>query len=54
MAWVLILILAGSGSHGVSVTTTDFTDKASCEAAGRAAKELGSLLLSVRYTCVQR
>ena len=54
MAWILILVLSGAGSNGVSVTTQDFTDKASCEAAGRSAKDLDSLLLSVRYTCVQR
>ena len=52
MAWILILVLAGS--HGGSITTQDFADKASCEAAGRAAKDLYSMLISIRFTCVRR
>jgi len=50
-AWILILAL--TGSHGGSVTTQGFTDKESCEAAGRAALELDSFTTSIRYACVR-
>lgn len=50
-AWILILVL--NGSHGGSVTAQGFTDKESCEAAGRAALELDSLMTTIRYACVR-
>jgi hypothetical protein len=52
MTWILILVL--TGSHGGSIAMQEFSDQASCEAAGRAAKGLDSLVTTIRYACVRK
>lgn len=52
MTWILILVL--TGSHGGSIAMQEFGTQAACETAGREAKQLDSMVTSMRYACVPK